>query len=225
MGLQVTRSGRRLARLTLDTLADLPDDVRSCVFWELDPVRRQRAIDSGDAASEKEAWLSRVLLEWGSCGRVAYVDGTAVGFVAYAPAPYLPGAEAMPTAPISEDAVLLSTALVLPEHAGGGIGRMLMQSVVRDLVKRGGIRAVEAFGDVQAPRGRAVDHRSCVLPADYLLRVGFKTQRAHLRYPRMRLEVKSAVTWRSEVEAALEKLLGVVRPSRAARPATERHTH
>jgi hypothetical protein len=41
----------------------------------------------------------------------------------------------------------------------------------------------------------------------------------------MRLEVKSAVTWRSEVEAALEKLLGVVRPGRAARPATERHTH
>jgi GNAT superfamily N-acetyltransferase len=225
MGLTVTRSGRRLARLTLDTLADLPDDVRSCVYWELDPVRRQRAIDSGDALSEKEAWLSRVLLEWGSCGRVAYVDGIAVGFVAYAPAPFLPGAEAMPTAPISEDAVLLSTALVLPEHAGGGIGRMLMQSVVRDLVKRGGIRAVEAFGDTRAERGAPIDHRSCVLPADYLLRVGFKTQRAHARYPRMRLEVKSAVTWRSEVEAALEKLLGVVRPGRAASPATERHTH
>jgi hypothetical protein len=131
----------------------------------------------------------------------------------------------MPTAPISEDAVLLSTALVLPEHAGGGIGRMLMQSVVRDLVKRGGIRAVEAFGDTRVERGAPIDHRSCVLPADYLLRVGFKTQRAHFRYPRMRLEVKSAVTWRSEVEAALEKLLGVVRPGRAASPATERHTH
>ena len=224
MGLAVTRSGRRLARLTLDTLADLPDDVRSCVFWELDPVRRQRAVAAGDAAGEKEAWLSRVLLEWGSCGRVAYVDGVAVGYVAYAPAPYLPGADAMPTAPIGEDAVLLSTALVLPEHAGGGIGRMLMQSVVRDLVKRGGIRAVEAFGDNQAVRGGPVDHVSCVLPADYLLRVGFKTQRPHPRYPRMRLEVKSAVTWRSEVEAALEKLLGAVRPSRAPAPAAERQT-
>ena len=150
MGLPVARAGRRLVRLSLDTLADLPEDVRSCVFWELDPVRRQRAVECGDGADEKEAWLSRVLLEWGSCGRVAYVDGVAAGFVAYAPAPYFPGAESMPTAPISEDAVLLSTALVLPEHAGGGIGRMLMQSVVRDLVKRGGIRAVEAFGDMQA---------------------------------------------------------------------------
>jgi hypothetical protein len=80
-----------------------------------------------------------------------------------------------------------------------------------------------AFGDTRAPRkGQPVDHRSCVLPADYLLRVGFKTQRAHPRYPRMRLELKSAVTWRSEVEHALERLLGVVRPTRPA-PAPAPH--
>ncbi len=215
-------TGRKLARLTLDTLADLPDDVRSCVFWELDPVRRARAVASGDAADEKEAWLSQVLLDWGSCGRVAYLDGAAVGFAVFAPAMYFPGAEAMPTAPVGEDAVLLATVYVAPEHAGGGIGRMLMQGVVKDLVKRGGIRAVEAFGDTRAPRhGQHVAHPpggggSCVLPADYLLRVGFKTQRAHPRYPRMRLELKSAVTWRSEVEHALERLLGVVRPTRPA---------
>ena len=121
--------------------------------------------------------------------------------------------------------LVASTALVLPEYAGGGIGRMLMQSVVRDLVKRGGIRAVEAFGDMQAGEDDEVDHSCCVLPAEYLLRVGFKTQRPHARFPRMRLEVKSAVTWRSEVEAALEKLLGVVRPARAPHPATERRRH
>lgn len=210
-------TGRRLARLTLDTLADLPDEARCCVFWQLDPVRRARVERAGEAEGEKEAWLSRVLLDWGSCGRVAYVDGEAAGFVVYAPQTYFPGADAMPTAPVGEDAVLLATALVLPEHAGGGIGRMLMQSVVKDLINRGGIRAVEAFGDTRAPRqGQPVDHTSCVLPADYLLRVGFKTQRAHQRYPRMRLELKSAVTWRTEVEHALERLLGVVRPARPA---------
>ncbi len=224
MGLPLARPGRQLARLTLDTLADLPEDVRSCLFWELDPVRRERAVKAGAAQNEKEAWLSQVLLEWGSCGRVAYVDDIAVGFVAFAPASYLPGAEALPTAPVSEDAVLLSTALVLPGYAGGGIGRMLMQSVVRDLINRGGIRAVEAFGDTRAARQGGVHHHSCVLPADYLLRVGFKTQRAHPRYPRMRLEVKSAVTWRSEVETALEKLLGAVRPGRVPAPAAERHS-
>ena len=29
---------RRTARLTVDTLADLPASVRTCLFWELDPV-------------------------------------------------------------------------------------------------------------------------------------------------------------------------------------------
>ena len=49
---------RRVARLTLDTLSDLPESVRSCLFWELDPVRRERVEHAGAAESEKEAWLT-----------------------------------------------------------------------------------------------------------------------------------------------------------------------
>ena len=213
---------RRLERLTLDNLEDLPSACRSCVFWELDPVRRQRAEDAGATCEEKEAWVSTVLLEWGSCGRVAYVDGEPAGYVLYAPSLFLPGAESFPTAPASEDAVLLATAMVLPEYAGGGLGRALMQTVVKDLVKRGGIRALEAFGDTRAPGRGSTTYGGHVLPADYLLGVGFKTQRQHPRYPRMRLELKSAVTWRDEVESALERLIGVVRPARhpAADPST-----
>jgi GNAT superfamily N-acetyltransferase len=215
---------RRLERLTLDNLSDLPLGCQSCAFWELDPVRRQRAEDAGEAGCEKEAWVSRVLLEWGSCGRVAYVDGDPAGYVLYAPAVYFPGADAFATAPVSEDAVLLATAMVYPEYAGSGLGRVLMQTVVKDLVKRGGIRALEAIGDTRAPDkrtwGRLDDgYGGCVLPAEYLLRVGFKTHRAHPRYPRMRLELRTALTWRDEVESALERLLGAVRPAR--HPAAE----
>ena len=210
---------RRLARLTLDTLADLPVDARSCVFWELDPVRRAQVVEASRAVEEKEAWLSTVLLDWGSCGRVLYVDDVAAGYALYAPPVFFGGAASLPTAPPSEDAVLLATVLVRPELAGGGLGRVLMQSVVKDLVKRGGIRALEAFGDTRAPaQGRPADHTFCVLPADYLAHVGFKTVRPHVRYPRLRLDLRSTVTWRSEVEAALERLLGVVR---APRPATQ----
>jgi GNAT superfamily N-acetyltransferase len=207
---------RRLDRLTLDNLDDLPVGCRSCTFWELDPVRRNRAAEAGEAAGEKESWVSRTLLEWGSCGQVAYVDDQPVGYVLYAPPVFFPGADAFPTAPVSEDAVLLATAMIHPDYAGGGLGRVLMQTVVKDLVKRGGIRALEAIGDTQAPalpRGDG-SYGGCVLPADYLLGVGFKTHRAHPRYPRLRLELRSAVTWRDEVELALEKLLGAVRPAR-----------
>ena len=214
---------RRLARLTLDTLVDLPVACQSCVFWELDPVRRSRAEEAGECVREKEAWVSRVLLEWGSCGRVAYVDGVPAGYVLFAPPSFVPGADAFATAPVSEDAVLLATAMVLPQFAGQGLGRVLMQTVVKDLVKRGGIRALEAIGDTRAPSrsawtGGDPGDFGCVLPADYLLRVGFRTARSHPRYPRMRLELRSALTWRDEVEAALERLLGAVRPGRQPAP-------
>ena len=166
----------------------------------------------GDGAAEKEAWVSHVLREWGSCGRVALVDERTVGYAIYAPPAYLPGAAAFPTAPVSPDAVLLSTVWVHPDHAGGGLGRMLVQGMARDLVKRGGISAVEAFGDTRGP-GRS---GPCVVPADFLGSVGFKTHRPHGTTPRMRMDLRTTLTWRTEVEAALERLVGAVRPAKPA---------
>ena len=69
------------------------------------------------------------------------------------------------------------TAHIIPEFSGGGLGRMLVQGVAKDLTRRG-VRAIEAFGDLkwEQPGG-------CLMPADYLLSVGFKTVRPHLRFP------------------------------------------
>ena len=201
---------RRIARLTLDTLADLPGDARSCLHWERDPVRRAAAERAGLAAAEKEGWVSSVLLDWGSCGRVLYVDDQPAGFVLYAPPAYFPGSASYPTAPVSEDAVQLATAQVFDGYGGGGLGRVLMQAMARDLLERVDVRAVECLG----VRGRPSD--GCPLPVEFLQRVGFKTHRAHPRHPRMRLDLKSVLTWREEMEAALSKLLGAVRPARPA---------
>ncbi|MEU2048144.1 GNAT family N-acetyltransferase, partial [Streptomyces albidoflavus] len=41
--------GRRLAPITLDNLGALPARCRSCVFWELDPVRGEAAVREGRA--------------------------------------------------------------------------------------------------------------------------------------------------------------------------------
>lgn len=192
---------RKLAHLTPDTLSDLPDPCRTCLFWELDPVRRERA-----AGCEKLDWVSHVLLEWGSCGKVLYVDDVPVGFAIYAPAAFVPGADSFPTAPVSSDAVLLTTVYVDP--AGAGLGRVLIQAVAKDLLRRGGIGAIEAFGG----------DRDCMVPTEFLQRVGFKTHRAHPVHPRMRLDLRSVLTWREEVESVLGKLIGAVRPSRTPAP-------
>jgi GNAT superfamily N-acetyltransferase len=204
---------RRLVNLTLDNLGDLPSRCRNCVFWELDPIAAERACEAGDAALEKEAWLSATLLEWGSCGHLAYVDGTPAGYVLYAPPAYVPRSVAFPTSPPSPDAVLLMTARLLPEFTGGGLGRMLVQAVARDVARRG-IRAIEAFGRLGDPDENGP---SCVLPADYLLAVGFKTVRPHPRIPRLRLDIRTTAGWRADMEGALERLLTSVQTPAVAR--------
>ena len=201
---------RRVASITLDNLDDLPSRCRRCVFWELDPLSQARALESGDSALEKESWVSNVLLQWGSCGKIIYVDGVAAGYVLYAPPQYVPKSVSFPTSPVSSDAVLMMTAHISAEFSGGGLGRVLVQSLVKDLTHRG-IKAVEAFGDLKS------DGMSCMAPADYLLAVGFKTVRPHLRYPRLRLEIKTALSWREDVEVALERLLGSMTPERPLR--------
>jgi GNAT superfamily N-acetyltransferase len=202
---------RRIANVTLDNLDDLPTRCRRCVFWELTPVARARAEDAGDPAFEKEAWISATLLDWGSCGKIVYVDGVAAGFVLFAPPAHVPRSVAFPTSPVGPDAVLLMTAHILEEFQGQGLGRMLVQNLAKDMMRRG-VRAIEAFGDVRGEPGH------CVLPADHLLAVGFKTVRPHPRWPRLRLELKSTVTWREDVEVALERLLGSMTPEGLLRP-------
>lgn len=198
---------RRIVPLTPDRLAALPGPCRSCVAWELHPATAARlGQDALARESEKLAWTTSVLRDWGSCGRVALIEDRPVGYVVYAPAALVPGADRFATAPISPDAVLLTTIYVAAPYDGAGLGRMLVQHLARDLITRGGYRAVEAFAD---PTGRS----ACRAPADFLARVGFRTQRAHPREPRLRMDLRSALTWRDEVEAALERLRGAVRPT------------
>ena len=222
---------RSISALALEHVAALPDPCRSCVRWELDEAAAAAARRGGDPALEKEAWLSRTLLEWGSCGRVAHVGSELAAFVTYAPPHLVPRALHYPTSPVSADAVLLMTAGVLPQHRGGGLGRMLVQGAAKDLTRRG-VRAVEAFAEAgppdpapegadgrvrrpaASPAGRpppAALGGGCHVPAAFLLEVGFEVVRDHPRWPRLRLELRTALAWREDVERALDRILAELR--------------
>jgi hypothetical protein len=95
---------------------------------------------------------------------------------------------------------------------------MLVQGMAKDLVKRGGVRAVEAFGDTRNRAGR------CVVPADFLLSVGFSTVRAHAVNPRMRMDLRTTLSLREELEKGLERLLAPVAGKRSAPPVPQRVT-
>lgn len=190
-----------VAALTLDNLDDLPKRCRRCVFWELAPHLAEEATRLGSPELEKEAWVSEVLLEWGSCGRVVYVGGTPAGYVIYAPPSAVPRAALLPSGPVSPDAVLLTAMQVAPEFSGEGLGRMLAQAAVKDLSRRG-VKAIEVFGDAQPGT-----ESGCFVPADFLRAVGFKTVRHHHRWPRLRMELRSGIAWKESVEAALDQLM------------------
>ncbi|MGH3472245.1 MAG: GNAT family N-acetyltransferase [Nocardioidaceae bacterium] len=198
--------GRRFDALTADNVGQLPPPCRSCVLWEL-------GNRSPDAAS-KDGWISAVLLNWGNCGQIAYVDGRVAGFAFYAPPEYVEGLGFLSTAAISSDAVLLMTMRLLPGQAGSGLGRVLIQTVVKDLMRRR-VKAIEAFGDMHG------NENQCLIPARFLTAVGFKTVQPHPRYPRMRLELRNVLTWRDDVELAVERWLGAIRPH-SVRPETGR---
>lgn len=200
---------RHVVGVTLDNLEDLPKKCRKCVYWEVAPHLASTAEEFGETEFEKEAWVSSVLLEWGSCGRIVYSERLPIGFALYAPPTIVPRAGAFPTSPPSPDAVLLTSLHVLPEFRGGGVGRTLVQSVAKDLTRRG-VKAIEAFGDVRPEETEIEGEHVCVLPAAFLTSVGFKTVRPHPRWPRLRLELRSSITWKQDVESALERLLGQV---------------
>lgn len=203
--------GRRLVPLTLDNLPDLPNRCRACVYWELDPVAAEAATRTGRPELAKETWISSVLLEWGSCGRMVYVSDVPVGYVLYAPPAYVPRSMAFPTSPVAADAIALMTAWLMPGYQGQGLGRVIVQAVAKDALRRG-FKAVEAFGDTRWKEP------ACLLPADHLLAVGFKTVRQHSRFPRLRLDLRTTLSWKEDVELAWDRLLGAVQKDPALRP-------
>jgi hypothetical protein len=222
----------RITPLRLEAFDQLPKHARRCVFWEVDPATLGHADDLADPEFEKEAWLSMVMLEWGSCGQVATAvpaecgegEPACLGYALYAPPRTVPRARRFPTAPVSADAVLLTSMRVEPGPAADDLPYSLIARVVDELVRRG-VRALEAFGRTEAvvelvdpqtvdPEIRpvletfgdcSVEH--CVIGADFLRDVGFVVVAPHRYFPRLRLELDKGRGWKAEVEAALERLL------------------
>jgi hypothetical protein len=223
----------RITPLRLEAFEQLPKHARRCVFWELDPETLGRQDHLADPEFEKEAWLSMVMLEWGSCGQIASAAPTGDddeheapchGYILYAPPHAVPRAQRFSTAPVSADAVLLTSMGVEPGHGEDGLPHSLIAQVVAELVRRG-VRALEAFGrtpetvELLDPATadpavttvtRALGDCSfdqCMIDAEFLQEVGFVVVAPDRYFPRLRLELNKGLGWKAEVEAALERLL------------------
>ena len=230
---------RALVPLSMTTIGMLPERCRGCVAWELDADAVRSAVRLGDTEFEKEVWLSGVMLTWGSAGQIVTVDDKPVGFALFAPPTAVPGAAAFPTSPVSPDAVLLTTARILPElHRAGPRALPDERGGHRaDPARRAGDRAVRAGGRARsreragkrhaaaAERSTASDagastwiaartairhSRSACCRRGSPGRSGFEDVAPHHQYPRLRFELGRDIGWKAEVESALEKLFTVI---------------
>jgi hypothetical protein len=222
----------RITPLRLEAFEQLPKHARRCVFWEVDPATLGNQDHLADPEFEKEAWLSMVMLEWGTCGQVAteipddrsHAEPPCLGYVLYAPPGAVPRAQKFPTGPVSADAVLLTSMGIEIGRAADDLPHNLVARVIDELVRRG-VRALEAFGRTAAATQlqdpEAVDSKTrpvleslgdcsvdhCIIDAEFLKDVGFVVVSPHQYFPRLRLELEQGLGWKAEVEAALERLL------------------
>lgn len=191
---------RRMRSLTVERIGDLPDPCSSCALWETGGRTEPACVTAAEYAAEAE-WVARVRAEWGECGRIAYENGSAVGFVKYAPGRLFPQTFTMPSGIPDDDAVLIACLHVAADARDTGLGKTLLQVALRDLVFRGE-RAVEAYA-----ASEAVDReRTPLMTVEFLLRQGFSVVRPHPIYPLMRLELRSLASLTDNVEAVLDAL-------------------
>ncbi len=208
----------RTTPLALEDLHRLDRHWRECLYWEFDPSRGD-TVD--DPAMAKEAWITGLLIEWGSCGRMVWQGDGLQGVALYAPPAEVPRARLLPTGPVSVDAIVLTSIGLSEAQAPFSFITPLVDAVVGDLMGRG-VRAIEAFGyrDAGDDRIDPADLRRdtaaaavgdctparCMIPAAWLEELGFSVIAPHHRFPRLRLELGRDLAWKNEVEAALDRL-------------------
>jgi GNAT superfamily N-acetyltransferase len=191
---------RRIRPLTVERVGDLPEPCCSCALWETAGAGVP-ACRPADDRGELVAWISRVRSEWGECGLIAYEGGEPLGFVKYAPGPFFPLASGMPTGAPDADAVLIACLHVMVDARDEGLGKVLLQAALRDLVTRK-MKVVEAYAASEATDRE----RSPLMSVEFLLRQGFEVARPHPLFPLMRLELKSLVSWTENLEAVLDAI-------------------
>jgi len=206
---------RRLRPMTAADLPLLPGSCARCNCWETSLIDLAAPADHVDRGEVKAEWAEAVTRHWGYCGVIAFADEEPIGHLTLAPAMYVPRLGTFATTPVGADAAVVMSAQVNAEWRGKGLGKQLVQSAA-SLVVRRDIRALEAVGTYQ-------DGPSCMLPVGWLEAVGFQVVRPHPITPRLRMDLQSAVRWRTDLGAAWNRLTSLVRQPESPEPATYTH--
>ena len=137
--------------ITPETASHIEQTSARSMFWVVPGEEYREVCNSPDATFDKQVWIQSVLMNWGICGYTAFVSTGDKGAtevpaatVFFAPAHFFPGTMVMPTAPVSPDAILISTVHVNSAYMGLYLEQKLLETVLTEAQRRG-IKAVEVF--------------------------------------------------------------------------------
>jgi hypothetical protein len=200
----------RLAGLTKLTLETAPTVCHECIWWQ---SRGRRELD-------KDRWMERVELEFGSFGTIYYDgDGRVLGSMQYGPAGAFPRAQELPGGPPSDDAMLVTCAYLRDETSPWVLQSLLLAAIGE--ARERGARAVEAFA-YRYPEGESAYERfhvhKTIFPADFLGDFGFRIVRSAGRAGLARLELSTLIPVK---ETRREKVLRLAREILLPEPVLE----
>jgi hypothetical protein len=197
----------RLTGLTKLTLETAPTVCHECIWWQ----------SHGRRELDKDRWMERVELEFGSFGTIYYDgDGRVLGSMQYGPVGAFPRAQELPGGPPSDDAMLVTCAYLRDESSPWVLQSLFLAAIgeARDR----GARAVEAFA-YRYPEGETSYERfhvhKTVFPADFLGDFGFRILRWSGRVGLARLELGGLIPVE---EGRTEKILRLVKETLLPEP-------
>jgi len=188
---------RSIASVTLDNLSCLPEPCNHCGYWE---QRQPASLEGGFlvAGTDKKDWYDTVLSEWGPCGKLVFQLDQALAYCQYAPASLLPQISYYKLGPVSLDAIFLSCLFVPPVYRGRGLGKLMINAVQKDLIKRG-YRAIETF----ARRAPAKNPSGWI---EFFLANGWQVVKESGSIALLRLDLRASVTWQINLDSVLQGL-------------------
>lgn len=140
------------------------------------PCFRYLRVTERAVAMTKE-WLRKVYRKFGSCVKVAYVKGEPIGMVQYAPRDLFPHVDQ----PEAHRTIVIHCIYVPDKkHTGKGIGRSLIEALIRDLKKPHPYLDGERFKRIEAIAGKG--RPGPAGPLEFFTKLGFKPVKELGRY-------------------------------------------
>jgi GNAT superfamily N-acetyltransferase len=195
---------RSVLPVTVDNLPNIPDSCRKCGYWEsADPAAL--GVASAGAARRKADWYRSVLADWGPGGKILVEGDQTLAYASYAPPHHLPQIRYCDLG-VDPDAVFLACLYVAREHRGRGLGKSLVNSIEKDLLKKG-YKAIETVA-------RSASARNPSGWTEFYLTNGWQLVRQSGPLFLLRIDLRTVVTWQVNLDSVLGGLT-VPRPAKA----------